>query len=137
MFHLKTSYFEFYAGLSFWKCGRRKISAVVNSEHVRVPPKRSVKPKATLLNQASSDISDGSDDDFVPRKVNKKFEAAEKDHTFHQIKGDIKDVKCMVTEMLEINKSLPLPFGITKLVKVAFQCKICHETPMKTPKKCN
>lgn len=129
------SYFDFYAGLSFWKCGSRKIFAVVNSENVRVPQKRvrSAKSKATLLNQASSDISDDSDDDFVPRKFNKKFDVAEKDQTFHQIKGDIKDVKCMMTEMLEINKSLPLPLGITKLVKDAFQCKICHETPMKTP----
>ena len=40
----------------------------------------------------------------------------------------------MVTEMLEINKSLPLPVGITKLVKDAFPCKtLCHETPMKPP----
>lgn len=129
------SYFYFYAGLSFWKCGSRKIFAVANSENVRVPQKRtrSAKSKATLLNQASSDISDDSDDDFVPRKLNKKSEAAEQHQTFHQIKGDIQDVKCMVTEMLEVNKSLPLPLGITKLVKDAFKCKICYDTPMKPP----
>ena len=47
------------------------------------------------------------------------------------MKRDINDLKCMVTEMLEANKSLPLPLGITELVKDVFQCKICHETPMK------
>ena len=47
------------------------------------------------------------------------------------MKGEINDVKYMVTEMLEANKSLPLPLGITEGVKDAFQCKICHETPIK------
>ena len=98
---------------------------------MRVPPKRPAKSKATYLSQAASDISDGSDDDFVSKKSNKKFKSTEKDQDFHQMKRDINDVKCMVTEMLEVNKSLPLPLGITKLVKDAFQCKICHETPMK------
>ena len=37
----------------------------------------------------------------------------------------------MITEMLEANKSLLLPLGITELVKDAFHCKICHETPTK------
>ena len=50
------------------------------------------------MNQVS-DESDGSDDDFVP----KKFKAAEKDQDIHKIKGDIIDVKCMVTEMLQVN----------------------------------
>lgn len=80
------------------------------------------------INQAS-DVSDGSDDDFVP----KTFKAAEKDQDVHKMRGVIADVKCMVTKMLEVNKSLPLPLGITKLVKEAFQCKICHKTPMKPP----
>ena len=98
---------------------------------MRVPPKRSVKAKATYLSQAASDISDGSDDDFVSKKSNKKFKATETEQDFHLMKRDISDVKYMVTEMLEVNKSLPLSLGITKLVKDAFQCKICHETPMK------
>ena len=80
------------------------------------------------MNQVS-DVSDGSDDDFVP----KKFKAAEKDQDIRKMESDIIDVKCMVTEMLEVNKSLPLPRGITKLVKEAFQCRICHDTPMKPP----
>lgn len=100
------SHFDFFAGLSFWNCGSRKIFAVVNSENVRVPPKRSAKSKATLLNQASSDIQMGVMMIFFPRKFNKKIEAAEKDQTFYQIKGDIKDVKCKVTEMLQLRKSL-------------------------------
>ena len=50
------------------------------------------------MNQVS-DESDGSDDDFVP----KKFKAAEKYQDIHKIKGDIIDVKCMVTEMLQVN----------------------------------
>ena len=37
----------------------------------------------------------------------------------------------MITEMLEANKSLLLPLGITELVKDAFHCKISHETPTK------
>ena len=99
------SYFDFYVGLSFWKCGSRKIVAAVNSENVRVPPK--ISAKATLLNQASSDIQMGVVTTFFPSgKFNKKFEPAEKDQTFHQIKGDIKDVKCKVTEMLQLRKSL-------------------------------
>ena len=47
------------------------------------------------------------------------------------MKDEISIVKHMVTEMLEANKSLPLPLGITDGVKDAFQCKICHETPIK------
>ena len=81
-------------------------SGSVEVENVRVPPKRSAKSKFTLLNQASSDIQMGVMMTFFPRKFNKKFEPAEKDQTFHQIKGDIKDVKCKVTEMLQLRKSL-------------------------------
>lgn len=47
------------------------------------------------------------------------------------MKGEINDVKYIVTEKLEANKSLPLPLGITEGVKYAFQCKIMHETPIK------
>ena len=56
------------------------------------------------------------------------------------MKGEINDEKYIVThcnivtfqaEMLEANKSLTLPFGIAEGVKDAFQCKICHETPIK------
>ena len=127
----KILQFFCFKGLSFWKCGSRKIFALIRDENVRVPTKRSAKAKATYLSQAASDISDGSDEDFVSKKSNKKFRTTETDHDFHLIKRDISDVKYMVTEMLEVNKSLPLSLGITKLVKDAFQCKICHETPMK------
>ena len=47
------------------------------------------------------------------------------------MKGEINDEKYIVTEMLEANKSLPLPLRIKEGVKDAFQCKICHETPTK------
>lgn len=59
------------------------------------------------------DVSDGSNDDFVP----KKFKAAEKDQDIHKIKGDIIDMKCMVTEMLEVNKSLPCHLVSQNLLK--------------------
>ena len=94
-----------------------------------MPSKRGSKSRPMFAMNQVYDVLHGSDDDFVP----KKFKAAEKDQDIHKIKGDIIDVKCMVTEMCEVNKSLPLPLGLTKRVKEAFQCKICHETPMKPP----
>ena len=57
---------------------------------MRVPPKRSAKSKAAYLDQAASDTSDGSDDDFVSKKIHKKFKAAAKDQDFHQMTCDIK-----------------------------------------------
>ena len=64
-----------------------------------MPSKRASKSKAMFAMNQVSDESDGSDDDFVP----KKFKAAEKYQDIHKIKGDIIDVKCMVTEMLQVN----------------------------------
>ena len=65
-----------------------------------------------------------SGDDFVPKKSYKKFKATKTEQDFQRMKGEINDVKYMVTEMLEANKSLPLPLGIREGVKDAFQCKI-------------
>ena len=113
-----------YKGLSFWKCGSSKIVALINDENVRLPPKRLAEWKATYLSQAASGISDGRGDDFVPKKFNKKFKATKTEQDFQRMKGEINDVKYLVTEMLEANKSLPLPLGITEGVKGAFQCKI-------------
>ena len=39
----------------------------------------------------------------------------------------------MVGEILQVNQILSLPLGIVKLVKDAFMCNICRNTPMTPP----
>ena len=55
---------------------------------------------------------------MVPKKSNKKFKATKTEQDFQRMKGEINDVKYKVTEMLEANKSLPLPLGIAEGVKM-------------------
>ena len=57
----------FFVGLSFWKCGSRKIYAVRVTTHV--PLKRSAKSKAKASYSSCYDISDDSDEDFTPKKT--------------------------------------------------------------------
>ena len=126
-----NKYSIFITGLSFWKCGSRKIYAVVllPDADTRVSHPKRPAVKSAKSNLQYCDISDDSgDEDFVPKKQRSSQLA-----DLQNVQAEIGQVKYMVSEILEVNKALPMPIGIVKIIKDAFKCKICHETPMQAP----
>lgn len=73
------------------------------------------------------DISDdASDDEFVPKNKKAKLD-------FEQVMSQLHEMKGMISDILQVNQEVSLPIGVVKLVRDAFMCKICHETPIKPP----
>ena len=116
----------FFVGLSFWKCGSRKIYAVRVTTHV--PLKGSAKSKAKASYSSCYDISDDSDEDFTPKKTRGGNHG-----DIQMVNSQINEVKSMVSDILKVNQTLSLPLGVVKLLRDAFICKICLSTPMKPP----
>lgn len=58
----------YFAGLAFWKCGSRKLYAVRVISNSRASLKRSAKSKAKANCISYYDISDDSDEDFIPKR---------------------------------------------------------------------
>ena len=116
----------FFVGLSFWKCGSRKIYAVRVTTHV--PLKGSAKSKAKASYSSCYDISDDSDEDFTPKKTR-----GDNHGDIQIVNSQINEVKLMVSDTLKVNQILSLPLGVVKLIRDAFICKICLSTPMKPP----
>ena len=114
----------FFSGFAFWKCGSRKVYAVRLSSSTRA--KRTAKSKAKAALSSVFDVSDDSEEDFmIPSKKSRG--------EIEIVRSDIAEIKSLVTDILQINQILPLPLGVIKMIKDAFMCKICHETPMKPP----
>lgn len=75
------------------------------------------------------DVSDDSEDEFVPKSSKKAKLVTSAD--FQELKSQINEMKEMLNDILQVNQEVSLPFGIVKLLRDAFMCKICHETPIK------
>ncbi|XP_028412947.1 uncharacterized protein LOC114535826 [Dendronephthya gigantea] len=112
-------------GLSFWKCASRKIYAVKANPRGIKGVNKSKEKKIT-----SHYVSDDSDDEFVSKNKKAKFVTST---DFEQLKSQLHEMKGMINDILQVNQSVSLPVGLVKLVRDAFMCKICHETPIKPP----
>lgn len=116
------------SGLSFWKCASRKIYAVKSVKTNPRGTKRLNKSKEKIISHY--DISDDSDDEFVSKNKKAKLVTST---DFEQLVSQLDEMKRMINDILQVNQEVSLPIGLVKLVRDAFMCKICHETPIKPP----
>lgn len=77
------------------------------------------------------DVSDDRKDEFVPKSSKKAKLVTNTD--FEELKSQINEIKEMLNDILQVNQEVSLPLGVVKLLRDAFMCKICHETPIKPP----
>ena len=91
-----------------------------------MPLKRSAKSKAKAKFSSCLEMSD--DGDEVYTCISKKPRDLNQDDI--QI-AQISDIKSMAGDILQVNHILSLPLGVVELVRDAFMCNICHNTPMK------
>ena len=95
-------------GLSFWKCARRRVYAVLQDD----------------TNSASSN----DDDDYEPGPSRKKRRKDELKLMIQGIKDDIEELKSLTTD-----STTNLPLGLQNEIRGSFKCTICHTLPIKPP----
>ena len=73
-----------------------------------------------------------SDYDPIPKRA--------KDSLIHRVESkvnegreDIDTIKEAIQDIMHLNRQSKLPLGIVRLLRDAFQCKICLEIPVKPP----
>lgn len=118
----------FISGLAFWKCGSRKLYATRFSSNTRVPPKRAARSRGKATFTSCFEVSDDSDEDYIPKKPRVLGQG-----DIQILNSEIREIKSMVSDIVEVNQILSLPLGVAKLLRDAFMCKICRVTPMKPP----
>ena len=108
--------------MQFWKVGNRKIYAVKESD-LRLPAKPSTKGK----NVVSLD-SDSSDDSFLHCSKKGKFVLSQRSTESVKLLTEVQGLRQEISQLFEVNKQLPIPMGLRKVLQETFKCCICQCT---------
>ena len=104
--------------MQFWKVGSRNIYAVKEKE-LRPSPKASRKGKYPV-----SPDSDSSDE-FIQCSKKGKFLANKQSG---ELLSEVQGLRKEIGQLFEVNKQLPIPMGLRKVLQETFQCCICQCT---------
>lgn len=117
------TYNNYTLGLSFWKSPRRIIYAVLRSKLLSIhkQKKKSVQ---------SFDESDDDDFEVTPKKKRRIDDIMCK---VEKVGRDVNNLKGLVTEIVAVSKEMKVPFGLMKMMRTNFKCKICHRIPLCPP----
>lgn len=113
-----------HAGFKFWKVGSRKVFAVTAGDLRPTKGKRK-RPAPYVISD-----SDSSEAEFQPQR-SKGAPATSAEVT--QVAREIKDVRKEIQSFFQITTSMRVPPGLHKLLQEAFQCHICHASPIVPP----
>ena len=108
--------------MQFWKVGSRKIYAVKESD-LKPSSKQYSKGKIPM-----SPDSDSSNDVFVQSTKRGKFVSSKKLSDSDSLLTEVKGLRKEIGQLFEVNKQLPIPFGLRKVLQETFQCCICQST---------
>ena len=75
-----------------------------------------------------------SDDDYdpIPKRVKDSL-IRRVESKVNEAREDIDTIKEAIQDIMHLNSQSKLPLGIVRLLRDAFQCKICLEIPVKPP----
>lgn len=104
------------AGLTFWKCPRRKIYGILRNEIKDDTPRK-----------RSSRVFD-SDDDFEPCSRKQKT-----DDKLEILLSDVGSIKDSLTDIFSLDENSHIPLGLKRVIRDTFKCAICHHVPIHPP----
>ena len=102
------------AGLAFWKAPKRKFFAI------------------QLQNQPTRKTcrdNDHADEEPALKRI--KLEDIFKQ--LNSMSRTIDDIKEDISQIVQVNKDMTVPLGLSKALSEVLKCKICHSVPMKPP----
>ena len=105
-------------GIQFWKVGSRKIFAVRESD---------LRPNRPRKNTISLD-SDSSDDMFLPLSKRGKCVSGKQLSESDQLLTEMQGLRKEIGQLFEVNKGLPIPIGLKRIICDTFRCCICQCT---------
>lgn len=125
----------FHTGCKFWKCPSRKVYALKEAN---------IASKRRLGNASEQDSTDEEEEEFHPKRKKNlrsfKEQLTELKEQTINLKEELvatnlnmEECKAMLQDLIVVNKLLPLPPCVVKLVHDAFKCKVCLKSPMKPP----
>ena len=119
--------FFFVTGLKFWKSPRRKVYAV---------PKSDLRGKSRYRKRQSEVVMLDSDSDEPTPKRSKDDTNIKIDCILlkvNDVREEIDTMKDDIKDILHLNEKSKIPMGLQKIVRDAFQCKICLCIPTHPP----
>ena len=124
-----TIHFPFIIGLKFWKSPRRKVFAV---------PKSDLKPKSRNRKRQSDVVTlDSDSDEPIPTSKKARDDTSIRvgriELKMDDVREDIDTMKEAIKDILHLNDKSKLPMGLQRIIRDAFQCKICLRIPICPP----
>ena len=120
--YMVSQWLQIFTGMQFWKVGSRKIYAVKEID-LRPSPRASHKGKAP----ASLD-SDSSDKEFMLCSKKGNFVSHKQSFESGELLSEMQGLRKEIGQLFEVNKQLPIPMGLMKVLQETFQCCICRCT---------
>ena len=122
-------------GLKFWKSPRRKVFAVRKSSVKSRGKKRSFDD---FLSESDDDPTPKRGKSVLPHTVecmvdDVKDDVLRTESKVEDLKEELVTVKSALTEVLHLSSSSKVPIALQRLIKDAFQCKICLSAPITPP----
>ncbi len=117
-------------GLKFWKSPRRKVFAV---------PGKDLKGKSRSTKKRHScsmtiDTDSDSDEPTPKRLKDDTVMRVERiESNVEDLLQEVDSMKASINDILHLNERSKVPVALQRLMRDAFQCKICLCTPIKPP----
>ena len=96
-----------FIGLEFWRCGSRKVYAVLEKNLRCVN-----KGKFAADTSASSDDSDHPTSKMKPKA---------------DVSKDIKEIKSSIEKLFSVQKTMKVPIGLRQTLNECFKCTVCQD----------